>query len=462
MDSNIFSRKLARFRSDAGAAGAFPFLALALMTVPAEASPVCRYDVSVSAAFVVETDVHCDAPVRGFQFIEPIVEHYATLAFPEPHDTRRARYRLDLGRLAAERNDVGTALVAGRSVLATGGSWLLRPIADDVTLEIRVRTAPGVDFATGVAISDGVLRLNARGLDYVGFAAFGRLRREPVSVPGRDGRDASIELVYLEGALALPRAELTAWIERTARLMAGFWHGFPAERSMLAIVPRAGVAGIPFGRVMGGGGVSIALFIGDQARHAALADDWVLIHELVHVGTPFLVRGPWFMEGLATYLEPVIRARAGLRAAADTWAEFARNMPRGAAAIADGGLAASGFRGLYWGGAVLMLLADVEIRKQSGSARGLEDCLRDVLARVGNATHAIDVEDMVAACDRALGGDVVRRLVERHAYAATPIDLEALWADLGVRLDGHRALLDDSAPLAGVREAIIRGGPPPK
>jgi hypothetical protein len=283
-----------------------------------------------------------------------------------------------------------------------------------------------------------------------------------VPVPGRAGRDAAIDLVYLEGAMVLPRAEITHWIERTARLMAQFWRGFPAERAMLAVVPRQGIGGIPFGRVMAGGGVSIALFIGEQAGHPALADDWVLIHELVHVGTPFVVRGPWFMEGLATYFEPVIRARAGLRPAADTWAEFARNMPRGVAAIADGGLAASGFRGLYWGGAVLMLLADVEIRKRSGGERGLEDCLRDVLARVGNATRAIDVEDIVAACDRALGGDVVRRLVERYAYAATPIDLPALWADLGVRLEGHRAILDDSAPLARVRQAIVRGGPAPR
>lgn len=435
--------------------------ALAVFAIPGEAAAVvCRYDVFVSSDFVVAADVRCSAPVRGFQFIEPIVERYTDLTFPEPDRSQRARYRVDLGRLARERNDVGTAVHAGRSILATGGSWLLRPFADDdVAIEVGVRTAPGVDFATGVDATDGILRLSARGLDYVGFSAFGHLHRDRVIAPGRDGRDAAIDLVFLDGALRLSRAEVTAWINERARVMSAFWHGFPSPRTLLAVVPRPGVRGIPFGRVMAGGGVSVALFIGDQADRAALADDWVLIHELVHVGSPFLANGAWLMEGLATYLEPVIRARAGLRPAAATWHAFHRDMPRGAAAIAGGGVAGSGFRGLYWGGAVLALLADAEIRKASDGARGLEDCLRDVLKRVGNAARVIDVADMITACDRALGDDVLRRLVERYAYAANAVDLESLWRDLGVRGEGRAVVLDDTAPLAWVRDAIIRGGP---
>jgi hypothetical protein len=436
-------------------------VALVAFALPGEAAAIaCRYDVSVSSDFVVAADVRCDAPVRGFQFVEPIVERYTDLVFPEPGRSQHARYRVDLGRLARERNDVGTAVHAGRSILATGGSWLLRPFADDdVAIEVRVRTAPGVDFATGIDATDEILRLTARGLDYVGFSAFGRLRRDRVIVPGRDGRGATIDVVFLDGTLSLPRADLTTWIDERARVMSAFWHGFPSARTMLAVVPRPGVRGIPFGRVMAGGGVSVALFIGDQAGRTALADDWVLIHELVHAGSPFLANGAWLMEGLATYLEPVIRARAGLRPAAETWREFHLKMPRGAAAIADSGAAGSGFRGLYWGGAVLALLADVEIRKASSGARGLEDCLRDVLTRVGNAARVIDVADMITACDRALGDGVLGRLVERYAYAANAIDLESLWRDLGVRMENRTVVLDDAAPLARVRDAIIRGGP---
>lgn len=438
-------------------------VALAALAHPDEAAALaCRYDVFVSSDFVAAADVRCDAPVRGFQFVEPIVERYTELTFPDPGRRLRARYRVALDRLARERNDVGTALRVGRSILATGGSWLLRPVADaDAALEVHVRTAPDIDFATGVEATDGILRLTARELDYVGFAAFGRLRRDRLIVPGRDGQDATIDLVFLDGALSVSRAELTAWIDERARVMTVFWHGFPSERTMLAVVPRPGVRGIPFGRVMAGGGVSVALLIGDQADRAALADDWVLIHELVHVGSPFLLNGAWLMEGVATYLEPVIRARAGLRPAAETWREFHRKMPRGAAAIASGGVAGSGFRGLYWGGAVLALLADVEIRTRSAGARGLEDCLRDTLTRFGNAARVIDVTDMIAACDRLLGEGVLGRLVERYAYAANAVDLEGLWRDLGVRMEGRVVVLDDAAPLAWVRHAIIRGGPPP-
>jgi hypothetical protein len=436
-------------------------VALAALAHPDEAAALaCRYDVFVSSDFVVAADVQCDAPVRGFQFVEPIVERYMELTFPEPDRHQRARYRVDLDRLARERNDIGTALRVGRSMLATGGSWLLRPVVDaDTALEVHVQTAPGIDFATGVDAKDGILRLTARGLDYVGFSAFGRLYRDRLIVPGRHGRDATIELVFLDGALSVSRAELTAWIDERARVISAFWRGFPSARTMLAVVPRPGVRGIPFGRVMAGGGVSVALLIGDQADRAALANDWVLIHEFVHIGSPFLVNGAWLMEGLATYLEPVIRARAGLRAAAETWREFHLKMPRGAAAIAGSGVAGSGFRGLYWGGAVLALLADMEIRKASAGARGLEDCLRDTLMRFGNAARVIDVADMIAACDQLLGDRVLGRLVERYAYAANAVDLEGLWRDLGVRVEDSTVVLDNAAPLAWVRDAIIRGGP---
>jgi hypothetical protein len=40
--------------------------------------------------------------------------------------------------------------------------------------------------------------------------------------------------------------------------------------------------------------------------------DWVLTLELTHLGVPFArSRTPRFMEGMATYLEPLIRAYGG-------------------------------------------------------------------------------------------------------------------------------------------------------
>ena len=38
---------------------------------------------------------------------------------------------------------------------------------------------------------------------------------------------------------------------------------------------------------------------------------------------------------------------------------------------------------------------------------------------------------------------------------AVPVDLAALWKELGVERQGDTAVFDDQAPLAGVRKAIL-------
>ena len=105
----------------------------------------------------------------------------------------------------------------------------------------------------------------------------------------------------------------------------------------------------------------------------------MLVHELIHSGMPFIRgRGTWFMEGSATYVEPIIRARAGWKTEEEVWKEWVRHMPQGVGVFARGLPAAAG-RENYWGGAIFMLLADLAIRRESNGAKGLEDCLAGAL-----------------------------------------------------------------------------------
>src|SRR5439155_9533496 len=81
--------------------------------------------------------------------------------------------------------------------------------------------------------------------------------------------------------------------------------------------------------------------------------------------------GAWLNEGLATYIEPIVRARAGWRSVASVWQEWLQNMPRGLDAMGKTGLAHAGRGGIYWGGALFMLQADIAIRQASGNRLGL-------------------------------------------------------------------------------------------
>jgi predicted metalloprotease with PDZ domain len=162
------------------------------------------------------------------------------------------------------------------------------------------------------------------------------------------------------------------------------------------------------------------------------------------------------MEGAATYIEPILRARAGWKTEQEVWQEWIDSMPQGASVFASGLANASG-RQNYWGGAMFMLMADIGIRRETNGAKGLEDCLAGALWSGFDATRRVALPDYAAACDRAVGTKTMSDLVARHFDRREPVELEALWKQLGIAVDGGRIVLDDAAPLARWRKMVVLG-----
>jgi hypothetical protein len=69
------------------------------------------------------------------------------------------------------------------------------------------------------------------------------------------------------------------------------------------------------------------------------------------------------------------------------------------------------------------------------------------------------LETLLDIGDRATGVRVLAELYGRMKDQPAPVDLDALWRELGVEIDGPRARLDDGAPLAAVRRAITAPRP---
>ncbi|MCW5747635.1 MAG: hypothetical protein KIT36_15720 [Alphaproteobacteria bacterium] len=375
------------------------------------------------------------------------------------------RYRLDLGALARDINRVSVAVARGEAVLAIASTWLVEPRLQGVAtpaIDLTVTTPPGVSFLAGLPQSGGVWRLRGTTVRFVGYTVFGRLATERVAVPPPSGmpagQPAHLDLAIFDGAFALPRADLVEWVRRTVLMTAGYWDGFTNPSMLVALLPTPGRRGVGYGRTVPGGGSTVMVQVGERSTLADLQDDWVLPHEFVHTGMPFLRgNGTWFMEGAATYIEPIIRARAGWKSEADVWREWVENMPRGLSALRSGMSGGSP----YWGGALFFLLADIEIRRSTGGTKGLEDCFRGA-RRLGGpmtSTERWSIDQYVERCDAALGRPLMAGIVTRYLGQSTRIDLDALWRDLGVRLDGTTVITDDAAPLAAIRKMIVAGAP---
>ena len=163
-------------------------------------------------------------------------------------------------------------------------------------------------------------------------------------------------------------------------------------------------------------------------------------------------------EGLATYVEPIARARAGELSPEKVWRDLVRGLPQGLPRQGDEGLDRTHTWGrTYWGGALFWLLADVEIRERTGNRFGLEHALRAVVAQGGSIAERWALQRALEAGDRATGTKVLQELDAKMASEAVDVDLDSLFRRLGVRLRGETVEFDDRAPLAPIRRAIIEG-----
>lgn len=261
-------------------------------------------------------------------------------------------------------------------------------------------------------------------------------------------------LPRIDAALdAATRAAVPGWIETSARAVAGYFGRFPLAEVELEVAAAEG-RGVRHGRTRPGPPVQLQVALGRATPVAMLRDDWVLVHEMVHLAVPRLaIAHNWLHEGIATYVEGVARARAGLLAPRRLWIELAQQLPQGLPRPGEGGLDDTfTWARTYWGGTLFCLLADVRLRER-GAAGGLQQALQGLLAAGGSYAVAWPIGRVLAAADAAVGQTTLAELHAQMKDEPVRVDLDALWARLGV--DGTR--LRDDAPLAALRRAITAG-----
>ncbi|MBX3224131.1 MAG: hypothetical protein KF795_26685 [Labilithrix sp.] len=373
-------------------------------------------------------------------------------------------YEIDLGELAKACGDeVDCARRVGDATLSPALAWLVHPVPrTDVPVTVRVHANDRAHFATGMHAADALnesFAFRSFDLDEGSFTAFGPMRRFKIDAPGRGSNRARIDVAVLGDArYAMPDATIRTWIEESANVTVPLFGRFPVDRATLFVVPAKGEDEVVFGKVLSLAGASVVVVVGDQMEPSARHKDWVLVHELFHLGFPtFRGEGRWLGEGLATYYEPLLRARAGWATPAEVFRQFARNMPRGQGPRgSNAGLSArDDLDTIYWGGALFCFAADVRIREETRGQRSLDDVLRAALERGGDATRVWTVRDVVSLGDAVTGTTVLSEMYERHAARGERIDLESLLASLGVVQDGREA--DDTRPLAWIRRGIVDG-----
>src|ERR1051326_4535696 len=308
---------------------------------------------------------------------------------------------------------------------------------------------------------------SARGISLFTFAVLAMLSLRPASTRAEDSDTATMKIGGATIDIALPgdpmklsRDDLLGWVRGAANAVATYYGRFPVPHLTLKIRSSNG-SGIRHGVTYPTGGGVILISVGRDADLAATKDDWVLVHEMIHLAFPSMPDDQhWIEEGISTYVEPVARVRVGLMSLDEMWRTWIRDMPKGEPADGDEGLDNTHTWGrTYWGGAMFCLVADVRIREQTHNRKSLQDALRGINQGGGNITEDWEIEKALALGDKATATTVLRDLYHQMRDKPAPIDLDQLWKKLGVSVKDGSARFDDKASEANIRKAIAM---PPK
>jgi hypothetical protein len=397
----------------------------------------------------------------------PLDEHGILLAGLRQAEC--VRYELDL-RIA--RGGMGAPKVhrSGDALMANLAALLWRPAdyARYTEVHARFELPPGMKHSVpwpragdseraSERPSDlGRYELDSSAFAFHAYAAFGELTMHQLHVTG-----STIELAVLDGLSSAQCAAVARWVTVQANAFAMLAGRLPRAHLQIVVLPMGDASDpVRFGSMTRGGGASVGVLIAENFDEAELMADWVLVHELSHLLHPFVDRGQaWLSEGIATYYQEVLRARAGLQSPETAWKRILNGSQQGASMSVSLEQGAAEmhmtyrFAPVYWGGAAVMLLADVELRRRSGGSRTLDDVLMELSRCCGIGSRAWSAVDVGERIDAIAGVPVMRELIANVVRAETFPTLAALYAQLGLDEQGRAKA---AAPLAHVRDAIMR------
>jgi len=272
---------------------------------------------------------------------------------------------------------------------------------------------------------------------------------------------SSIQLDFGPGVTDLPPDRIVAWVKNAADSVTVYYGKFPVPRDRILVEFAADRSGVGHGTTWGGVGGFPAftrIRIGEHTTQQDLDSDWMMTHELIHTAFPSMNDDQhWIEEGSAVYVEPIARVQNGLLRPEKIWADMLHDMPQGDPQPFDRGLDHTHTWGrTYWGGAQFCLLADVTIRKETHNAKGLQDALRAIVNAGGTIDQDWPIEKAFAVGDQATGTHVLMNLYGQMKDKPVPVNLDALWKDLGVEQTPDGVRLNDNAPFANIRKAITQ------
>jgi hypothetical protein len=451
----------------------------ALFATPAAAASHHVYTVRVDADFKrLEVRAQFDEPVKNVaarargaeQFLlaarhcdgdAEIAARGRRLVLPE-RGVECFVYTVDLQR-AARAEQRNESLHPDNKIISPA-VWMWRPLLGfDDEIEVRFDLPEDLQVSVPwepVENSANTYRLLASPQSGSAIAIFGRFHAQEVEIGA-----TTLRVDILRTELETDIGAVTNWAQDTANNIVRAYDRFPNPAARIVIFPAGdgrGDSPVRFGRVVRDGGETIELMIDPAQPMRAFYENWTATHEFSHLMLPYLQSEQrWVSEGFAQYYQNVLLARAGRYTQRYTWQKLFDGLERGRESVpglSPNDAASRDERNsrmkIYWSGAALALLADVELRRRSNGEQTLDAVLGKFQECCLPSQRTWTGTELFTRFDSFLDQPLFMDLYRQHADTAGFPAVRPVLQDLGVIRTGDEVRLIDTAEMAPVRLAI--------
>jgi hypothetical protein len=386
------------------------------------------------------------------------------MMLPE-HGITCMNYTVDLEQ-AATAHRFGKML-APENIIASPAYWMWRPeLRNGTTIEVKFR------LPENVQVSVPWQQLSTDRTEYLlsespesayAPAIFGTFDYREIEVPG-----ATLRISLLSGVGEMDNASIVRWINATATDVSLAYGRFPNPSPQVVVIPVGnsrsnGWSAVPFGRVIRDGGETIELQVDQSQSLETLLADWTATHEFSHLMLPYIERKHrWISEGFAQYYQNVLLTRSGAYDDLHAWQKIYEGFERGRQSrpeLSPNQASANGVRTalmkVYWSGAALALMADVQLRERSGGKESLDDILDRFQECCLPSERIWSGPELFAQFDALASAPVFIPLYRRIADTAGFPDTSEVFDRLGLTVSDGKVRVRLLAELRSIRKAIL-------
>lgn len=281
-------------------------------------------------------------------------------------------------------------------------------------------------------------------------------------VPG-----ATLRIEILQPVDDQKATEIVEWLRSAASDVSLAYGRFPNPSPSVVVKPNGhgswgGSSAVSFGRVTRDGEEKIEFFVNAERPIEEFYDDWTATHEFSHLMLPYVGgQHKWISEGFASYYQNILMSRASRYSEQQAWQRLYDGFERGRASrpeLSPNDAAASGIRRarmkIYWSGAAIALLADIELRERSGGRESLDVVLDRLQRCCLPSDRTWSGPELFSKLDSLVEEPVFMPLYKRYANRAGFPEVRPALGRLGVEIAGDKVRLLEKADLLHVRSAI--------